>query len=289
MQASDMEKFLQCLEFPNCEQHPHEKKEIVCLENNCDYHKKLQCTICFYGHNINHRNYTIKSLLTFVEYNQNFNKTEEINKNIEFYPSISKMIDYVNIKIEELIKMKNELIALKNSIDIVVQDFFSENEKLRNKFVESFHKRENSNTSSSKVYFNSYQEEILSKYLKNLNYNFSTNKLQFVNFEYFKVLNDLKMKHQEQYYDIYKQLNQPPIEAKAEDKIFRISELKENASKPEAKEIQFKSERDFRSSNLSEQPLKPSAKQTLNLFEQGSFSNSLNNKNSRIISIYNQK
>ena len=97
------------------------------------------------------------------------------------------------------------------------------------------------------------------------------------------------MKHQEQYYDIYKQLNQPQIDTKAEEKILRISELKENPPKAEVKEIPFKSERDFRSSNLSEQALKPSVKQTLNLFEQGPFSSSQINKNSRILNINNQK
>ena len=287
MQTSDMEKFLKCLDFPNCEQHPHEKKEIVCLENNCEFHKKLLCTMCFYGHNINHRNYTVKSLVTYVEYNQNLNKVEEVNKSIDYYPAISKLIDYINIKVEEFNKMKNDLLALKTSIDTIVNDYFLENEKLKNKFVESFHKKEGSN--SSKVYFNSYQEEIISKYFKNLNYNFSTNKLQYVNYEYFKLLNDLKMKYQDQYYDIYKQLNQPHIDTKYEDKILKITETRESLPKNEVKEG-LKSEKDFRSSNMSENPAKSSLKQTLNLFEQGSIStNSLNNKNIRINGSNNQK
>jgi len=274
-----MEKFLLSLEFPNCEQHPHEKKEIVCLENNCEYHKKLLCTMCFFGHNINHRNYTIKSLVAYIENNQNMNKSEEINKTIDFYPNIPKLIEHINTKIEELNKMKNDLLALKTSIDTTIQDFFCENEKLKIKFMESFHKREGYNNNNSKVYFNSYQEEILSKYLKNLNYNFSTNKLQYVNYEYFKILSDIKLNHQEQYYDIYKQLNQPQIHNKAEEKILKVNDSKESIQKLEVKEIGYKSERDFRSSNLSEQAPKSLVKQNLNLFEQGSYSsNSLNKK-----------
>jgi hypothetical protein len=272
MQTSEMEKFLQNLDFPNCEQHPHEKKEIICLENNCEYHKKLLCTMCFYGHNINHRNYTIKSLVAYVESNQNMNKNEEINKSIDFYPNIPKLVDHINSKIEELNKMKNDLLALKTSIDTVINDFFSENEKVKNKFVESFHKRDGYNNNNSKVYFNSYQEEVLSKYLKNLNYNFSTNKLQYVNYEYFKILNEIKMKYQEQYYEIYKQLNQPHIDTKAEEKILKINDSRESIQKAEIREVGFKSEKDFRLSNLSEQPIKSTVKQNLNLFEQGSYS-----------------
>jgi hypothetical protein len=76
--------------------------------------------------------------------------------------------------------------------------------------------------------------------MKNLNYNFSTNKLQYVNYEYFKILNEIKMKYQEQYYEIYKQLNQPHIDTKAEENFLKINDSRESIQKTEIREVGFK-------------------------------------------------
>jgi len=292
MNATEMEKFLGSFDFPVCESHPHETKEIICMEQTCEYYKKLLCTMCFYNHDINHRNYTIKSLITFIEHNEHCNRYEELVKTVEYYTGIDKVAEYISQKIDELNKMKNELLNIKKTIDDSVNVYFSDAENLKLKFTELFNNNNNKYNNKSN---DEKREELVVKYLKNLHYNCATNKLQYVNYDYYKVLNELKIKYQERYNDIAKYLADD--KKKLNDRLSCGSSLNSSASVSPSvsgggnSNMPFSARSHFESKLAT--PLKPSVNQD---FEQAAKNgmkqlnlNICNNCNSNISTVNNKE
>lgn len=120
------EELINLIEFPFCKQNFHfnSKQEDLCLEENCETYKALLCPICFEKHNKNHKRFNIKVLLEFIYENlyQESIKWNEYKEQSELFGEINLALEKIQKKIDELNKIKEEIISLQSNLEEILKE-----------------------------------------------------------------------------------------------------------------------------------------------------------------------